>query len=404
MPVPNQNRLIFVDVLRLLALFQMVNGHTLHALLSSSVRNGSAYQGYLFFRGLVSVAFMLVAGLAFYITTLLRPAAYTGAARRKRCLRALEIIAIGFLLRLPLTALLRADVHGLRAALPGVLQIDVLPCIGVSLLLLEGLLWLLRTPRAVSLACAGLTLLAAFLARWGSSLPTALPLGALTTWLGPQAGSSFPLLPYAGFVLAGVWVGALVLPLGAATPAPRVAARLFGLASVLGMLSVGASRLPLTAAANVHTPGFFLLKLALVVLACAALSLALWRVRALPSLLATLTSETLGIYVFHLFVLYGAPLALARRVGMTLDLPFALCMSTLMLFASAAFALGWKRAKALPLAQRTWPWLRTSALALTSAWALWLAWPAAVRAEQVEVSSRHRSGAAEHSAQVSRDR
>ena len=387
MSTPNKNRLIFVDVLRLLALLQMVNGHTLHALLSQDVRQGGGYQGYLFFRGLVSVAFMLVAGLAFYLTTLLRPGAWTGAARRKRCLRALEIIAIGFLLRLPLSALLRADVHGLRAALPSVLQIDVLPCIGVSLLMLEGMLWLLRTPRAVALACAGLCALAAVAAPWGASLPTALPLGSLTTWLGPQAGSSFPLLPYAGFVFAGVWVGALVLPLGAATPAPRVAARLVGVAGLLALSSSLASRLPLTVVPGVHTPGFFGLKLSLVVLACSALSLALWRVSALPALLATLTSETLTIYVFHLFVLYGAPIALARRVGMSLELPFALAVSASMLLSSAAFALAWKRAKAWPLAQRTWPWLRTSGLVLTSAWALWLAWPAAVRADRAEVSS-----------------
>jgi hypothetical protein len=221
-------------------------------------------------------------------------------------------------------------------------------------------------------------------------LPAALPLGAVTTWLGPQAGSSFPLLPYAGFVLSGVWIGALVLPQGTATPAPRVAARLTGVALLLAALS--AASMPLSAAAlpGVHTPAFFALKLALVVLACAALSLALRPVRGLPPLLATLTGETLGIYVFHLFVLYGAPLALARRLGTSLSLPAALGCSGLLLLSSALFALGWRRAKALPLAQHKWPWFRTRALALASLWAMCLAWPPPARADtRVPRTDRH---------------
>ena len=87
-------RLHFVDVLRLLALLQMVNGHTLHALLTASVRQGAFYEGYLYFRGLVSVAFMLASGLAFYVTVLLREQTRSEPAeRRRRVARALEIIA-----------------------------------------------------------------------------------------------------------------------------------------------------------------------------------------------------------------------------------------------------------------------------------------------------------------------
>ena len=79
-------RVVFVDVLRLIALAQMVNGHTLHAVLQATERQGEFYQGYLWFRGLVSVAFMLVAGLAFHITTLARFERHRSdpAARRRR--------------------------------------------------------------------------------------------------------------------------------------------------------------------------------------------------------------------------------------------------------------------------------------------------------------------------------
>jgi uncharacterized membrane protein len=341
-------RLHFVDVLRLLALLQMVNGHTLHALLETSVRHGAAYAGYLYFRGLVSVAFMLAAGLAFFVTVLLREQTWNGPAeRRRRVGRAFEIIAIGFLLRLPLSALFSFDVHAVRAALGRLLAVDVLPCIGLSLLVLE-LLALARNRRLVVFGCAALALVAALLTPWASTLSAALPLGLLTAWLGPQTGSSFPLLPYAGFVFAGVVLGAIALPRGMSTSPRVIALRLSAAGSGLGAASWLAACVPVAIARpGVHTPSFFLIKLAIVTIACAALVVALRRMRALPRPLSILTRETLCIYVFHLFVLYGFPLGLARRIGPQLGLPSALAASGCMIAASVAVGLSWHRAKSL---------------------------------------------------------
>jgi catechol 2,3-dioxygenase-like lactoylglutathione lyase family enzyme len=373
-------RLHFVDVLRLLALLQMVNGHTLHALLTTSVRHGAFYAGYLYFRGLVSVAFMLAAGLAFYLTVLLRAPANPTAERRRRVGRALEIIAIGFLLRLPLSALLSFDMHAARAALLQLVPVDVLPCIGVSLLVLE-LLAFMRDRRAVVFGCGVLATLAALLTPWASTLPAALPFGLLTTWLGPQVGSSFPLLPYAGFVFAGVVLGAIALPTGAGTRPRVIALRLTGTGFSLGFASWLASHAPagLTAMAlpGVHTPSFFLIKLAIVTVACAALVLGLRRMRALPRPLSILTRETLCIYVFHLFVLYGFPFALARRIGQELSLPAALAASGGMIAASAAFGLAWHHAKSLYFSRRLWPALRPGLIAVSSVWVMLFALPLA---------------------------
>jgi catechol 2,3-dioxygenase-like lactoylglutathione lyase family enzyme len=378
----NSQRLLFVDVLRLIALLQMVNGHTLHAVLDSSVRHGARYQSYLYFRGLVSVAFMLAAGFAFYLTTLLRPAAQCGEARRKRVLRALEIIAIGFLLRVPMAALLRADLSALRAALPQVLRIDVLPCIGVTLLGLELLTWLCRDRRVLAVMCTLLTIALAWLPGWSAQLPTVLPLGLVSTWLGPQGGSAFPLVPYAGFVLAGVSAASFALPLGAATPAGLVARRLAmlgaGLCLVAWLLTQAPAALLPPVLEGVHTPSFFAQKLGHVLLGCAALALGMRKVRALPRLLSVLAGETLGIYVFHLFVLYGAPLALAQRVGPNLGLPAALSVSAALVGASIAFGLGFRALKAYPLAQRTWPAARSAGIVLASVWAVSLFSPAVV--------------------------
>ena len=65
-------RVLFVDVVRLCALLQMINGHTLDAVLALSERVGPGFERYRFARGLVSVAFLVVAGIAFFLTTLAR--------------------------------------------------------------------------------------------------------------------------------------------------------------------------------------------------------------------------------------------------------------------------------------------------------------------------------------------
>ena len=362
-------RILFVDVLRLLALAQMVNGHTLHALLREDVRHGELYDGYLWFRGLVSVAFMLVAGLAFQITTLARFEEHkqSPAAQRRRVMRAFEIIAIGFLLRMPLLAVLRFDTDGIRRGLLGLARIDVLPCIGVSLLLLEALTRICKRPSQVVAACLLLSVLAALLSPWGATLPATGGVALLTGWLGPQGGSAFPLLPFSGYVFVGVVLGAIALPEGGRTSSVRAAARLLLAAAALGLMGWLAARAPWSLARvpglNVLGPSFFVQKLAVVTMALSLLAFALARVRDLPSALRILTAETLAIYVFHLFVLYGFPFALHTRLGTNLPLTAALSVSAGMLAASCAVGLAWHALKTLQPTRRFVPSSRLTVLA-----------------------------------------
>jgi hypothetical protein len=358
---PASTRVQFIDVMRLIALAQMVNGHTLNALLDEHLRHGSFYAHYLWFRGLVSVAFMLVAGLAFHLTTLSRWSEHVQnpEARRHRLLRAVELIAIGFLLRFPVSGLLTLDAQAIARGLSGLSQVDVLTCIGMSLLALEGLSRICRRPRQVVFACAALCGGAALLSAWGARLPTDGKLGLLTGWLGPQGGSSFPLLPFSGYVFAGVVIGALALPEGGRTLASRTRIRLLLTAAGLCTLALAATRAPFSIVGTVpklaHSPSFFLQKLAAVSVALWLLTLALARVTALPRALRVLTGETLGVYIFHLFVLYGFPFGLAKRFGPTLPLTAALSVSAAMLVASVLAGLAWHAIKDLPHAQRFVP-------------------------------------------------
>ena len=56
-------RVLFIDLLRVLAAFQMLQGHTIAALLAGSYRHGLLYSLWYGARGLTSIAFLFASGL-----------------------------------------------------------------------------------------------------------------------------------------------------------------------------------------------------------------------------------------------------------------------------------------------------------------------------------------------------
>ena len=63
----NKHRIIFIDLIRAFAVFQMVQGHTVDALLSDSYRNEDnvIYAVWYFMRGMTAPIFMFTAGTVF---------------------------------------------------------------------------------------------------------------------------------------------------------------------------------------------------------------------------------------------------------------------------------------------------------------------------------------------------
>ncbi len=345
---PSSTRVHIVDLLRLLALFQMVNGHTLDTVLSESVRHGPGFARYSFFRGLVSVSFMLASGVAFHLTTLSRLTGKAPEGTRKRVLRMLEIIAIGYALRFPLGAW-SDDPHVVTASLRRFAQIDVLQVIGVSLLVLEALAHLLRDRRRVEIGTAVLVCVVIAVSPLTELTTTDLPWSFLTGWLGHGSGSIFPLFPWSGYVFAGATLAAVAFPEGGRTPARRIIGGLAGATLATSALTFALWRAPFSLwaePASYHSmPAFFFEKLAWVLGALAVLAPLMSRVRALPGPIAVLSRETLPVYVFHLLVLFFPPVMLAARVGRNLSLDEGLGVSTGMLVLSAGFGLLWPRAR-----------------------------------------------------------
>lgn len=342
-------RVAFVDVLRLLALLQMINGHSADSVLAAELRDGWVFERYCYLRGLVSVAFLLAAGLAYHLTTFARFESYLAdaPARRHRVRRAAMIVGIGFLLRFPFGAF-GDDPVARAAAWDTFSRIDVLHCIGASILLLELVTSLAPSARVARAVAAGLGVGLVALAPLGQSLAVTPSSRWWVSWVSHGGGSPFPLAPWGAYVLLGAAAGGWILPVAAqatrSTPAKRLllAGLATGAVAYLATMLPGAD-VPRTSSA----PWFVLEKLAAVLVLLAALAWLCRDLAKLPAPLRVLTGETLTIYVFHLLALFWFAFSPHVVFGHTLSVGGAALVSLAMVVVCTAVGLAAPKVRGL---------------------------------------------------------
>ncbi len=355
MSEPRRSRVAFVDWLRLLAALQMITGHTLDAVLEGSARSSELFATWTPIRGLTAPAFLLASGISFGLATRLDDVeAYAAirarpGARRRRVIRCGWLVVLGTLL------------HALDA--PWV--IDVLQCVGVTLLALDLLVTLVPRPSTLVAIVSALSL---------GVLASALPIDAaiderdhaglarwVFAWIDADGGSLFPLIPWAFYVLAGLIVGRVAIPEGPRTDGGVIVARLVALTIVawVAAWTCDAWRAPSSEDWASHPAVLF--GRTGVVLGLASVLAAVGLRWELPAWGTTLAGETLALYVFHLLVLYAEGIGPGRAWAHALPWPAASALAVVMVLASAAVALGWARVWP-PIEGRWLPWLRGSRL------------------------------------------
>lgn len=323
-------RVRFVDVLRVVAAFQMVQGHTVDAVLSTAARTGAVHAGWTWLRGLTAVAFLFVAGVSFHLSTVRRYQAHRGDARAvaHRMRRAGMLVLLGYALHLPLAAAWGGVGGDAASAMRGFAAVDILQCIGVSLAMLEMLVCLLPSRRAFVGACACLGAALLFGAPVTRALVPTGALAPLVDYVTPLGGSVFPLLPWAGHLCLGVVVGACI-----DVPLPRARALRLGAIGVLLLSGEAVARASGAAPIVVDHLG----RLAWVTLVASPLALADAASRT-PAWVQRLGAETLFVYVVHVLFVYGDHVGLAAVVGPTLSPALAGLVALAVTAASFALA------------------------------------------------------------------
>jgi uncharacterized membrane protein len=196
----NPERIRAIDWLRGLAVLFMIQTHAL-GLLRPALREGTAFAALQWVDGLVAPAFILAAGFSMALTQV-RAAAGPDAPdarwrRMRRTLRRLgEVLLVGMLVNWMWFPIFREP--------RWIVRMDILPCIGVSLLIALPILFALA-PRPAALRWTALLLAAlAF-----GLAPLAEPLGPpWDRFLNQRADAVFPLLPWSGYVHLGAAAGA----------------------------------------------------------------------------------------------------------------------------------------------------------------------------------------------------
>lgn len=337
-------RVIFLDALRLLAAVQMVQGHSLDAVLSEALRRGFAFELWSFTRGLTSTAFLLAAGVSFAVLSV--EGLRFERARARRLRRAAKLVLIGYLMHAPFGMFVGQP---LDEALRELGIVDVLQCIGVGLLLLE--LLALATPNVRTRAFIALSACAVLftVAPWADRMEPEGVTRLLSHYLTARGGSVFPLSPWLGYMAAGYAVGALVLDRGVVTPRERQVRGLLGACLAASLVTVGAALLGgvVSSSGGLVDPklglSFLLLKLTLVLGVAAFLAWSLRARAALPPLWTRLSGETLFLYVSHVVVLYAAGIGLQSQIGPTQPVWVGLLLAVVLFVVCSACALQYRR-------------------------------------------------------------
>ncbi|MEM9001510.1 MAG: acyltransferase family protein [Bacteroidota bacterium] len=205
---PKTTRLFFIDAIRAWAILMMLQGHFIDGLLDPFFRNtgNTVYTIWLYFRGITAPVFFTVSGFIFtYLLIRVPQKGFQNPRIKKGVRRGLQLLLIGYLLRMNLFGLLKGEIYS------GFYLVDVLHCIGLSILVIIGVYLFAAEKRkyVFPLILASITLLLFLFEpiykQWSFGfLPT-----ALANYFTKANGSVFTIIPWLGYTALGGFLSIL---------------------------------------------------------------------------------------------------------------------------------------------------------------------------------------------------
>jgi len=347
--VSPSRRVVFIDLARAIAVLMMVQGHTIDTLLAPAYRTGAGYDGWLFLRGLTSCTFLTLSGVAFSVTAIRHWDDQLRMSARwfRRVRRFAFFLALAYLMRFPMGKFVHLQ-WASAERWQSWFVVDILHVVALTLLLLQGLLWATRTPRAFAIASGVLGILVVLLSpfAWKIDWTAFVPL-AVASYLSPEWGSIFPALPWAGYILLGAAFG-VVLDRWIRHDSIGHMARVLVTTGVVVGVAVWVGRLlflaPYGDIPMQVSPGFFLLRLASVLVLLGAIAALSAKWQGLPPVVQSLAEESFLVYAVHVAILYGSRWNPGLRLVVGPQEPgVALLWIAIMLVAMTAMAFVWNQ-------------------------------------------------------------
>lgn len=200
----NSARLFFIDAIRAWAILMMLQGHFIDGLLDPLFRNNSnlGYSLWKYFRGMTAPVFFTVSGFIFtYLLIKVPQKGWENARVKKGIKRGLELLVIGYLLRLNLGGLLLGKLYD------AFFFVDVLHCIGISLLVIIAVYLLTYSKKLVLFPATLLSvtfLLFILEPLYAYNTFSGLP-NAFANYLTRANGSVFTIIPWVGYTTFGAF-------------------------------------------------------------------------------------------------------------------------------------------------------------------------------------------------------
>ena len=348
----------------------MVQGHTLDVLLQPSYQSAWWFSTWQFCRGFTAPTFLFLSGFSFALATIRRFDEHTvvGPKLFSRLRKFAFFVLLGYAMHFPAHSV--RDLNYVPAeGWQSFLQVDVLQTIGISLVFLQLLVLALKSKKLFAGATIAGSLLIAFTAPllWRNDAVTQLPVAVRSALIG-TAGSLFPLLPWASYVLLGAGLGTVYLTVA------RESNSLFKASIPAGMMLMLAGVYSESFFHRVYgdvnfwptTPHLFLTRIGFVMAILGVGTFALSWMQSSARTLRSLAEESLLVYFVHVDLLYGSVWnsGLRNYIGGTLTFAHAYVWVIAMISAMTLLALRWNRIK------KTHPWrsfaLRTTVIALAA--------------------------------------
>src|SRR5437016_4852172 len=202
-PAPREHRLEYLDWVRGLAGIIMLNGHVWHSYLKPELKTNGIYTFTQFIGGMPPAIFLFLTGVTF--TFLMDSRSRKGLSQAKRVMAALYRARYLFLLAFAVRVQL--FLFGLPAAWQGLFKVDVLNCMGFSMVMISPMA-LFSTKERIRL-CAVLGLAIAFLSPVVSQMDWSGVPWMIRAYIVPD-GNFFGIFPWGAFLVFGVSAGSVI--------------------------------------------------------------------------------------------------------------------------------------------------------------------------------------------------
>ncbi len=302
-------RLYFIDAMRAWAILMMLQGHFVDGLLDMDFRNDSnpLFAIWKYFRGITAPVFFTVSGFIFtYLLVRDDKKGLKNPRVKKGIKRGLELLFIGYLLRMNLFGLLQGQIY------ESFYLVDVLHCIGLSILGIIGIYLVTQKHKEIffPLILLGTTLVLFLFEPLYKTYSFSFLPDAFANYMTKANGSVFTIFPWFGYAAFGGFISLIFTKFRNFKylyPTAICIAIIGGLGLILGSsnlfmaLSEGTG---IQLFADIFFNNYLFIRLGDVLLVFAVFMLTRGWMQNRTGL--KIGQSTLSIYVVHFVILYGS--------------------------------------------------------------------------------------------------